>query len=217
MEIGLVPALFKMEAARARGEQISEFKIARLYVDSMWSEIEEMFESGISKADVVGMLMMTARVSRSAAYNTLTNRLNSNLNRNRKTKETVKTQAVKTKTEVSKAKSVVAEKQVPVEKLKVAAAPAPVPVEKPKAAPATSAPSPAPAANISAPAESIQQPKPFRVGIKIGTGFHGVDDVGPQADREREESRMALKGLEAMEKRLGTAAEFLKQQENKDA
>lgn len=121
MEIGLVPTLFKTEAARARGEQISEFKIARLYVDSMWSEIEEMLDSGISKADVVGMLMMTARVSRTAAYNTLTNRLNSNLNR--KSKETT-SKKVKSE-EVSKASVVESKKPAPVAKPTPAAPVAP--------------------------------------------------------------------------------------------
>ncbi len=198
MDIGIVQELFKIEAARARGESISEFKIARLYVDSMWIELADMLDSGVSKSDVVGVLTITARVNRTAAYNVLSNKINSIENRKRKTNR-----------EVSKEGSVKAVHR---------SAPAVV-IEKtaPPAVPSSVQPLPsAQAAEISAITQfdiSTNKPAPFSVGIKIGNNFHGVDDVGEQADREREEQKLAMASLEAMEKRLGSPSDFIKRQQ----
>lgn len=202
MDISHVPDLYKLEAARARGESISEFKIARLYVDALWPEITEMLDSGLSKTDVSGMVKITARVSRTAAYNTLINKINSAANRGR-TINTVTSKLLapskpKIKNEVSK-----------VGQGNAMAKPAPA-NQQPE--PAKSAP----AAEFSAPAQSSQDARVFRPSFKIGTGFHGIDDVGQQADREREEQRMAMANLDVMTKEHGNPIEFLKRQQQKE-
>lgn len=193
MDIGFVQELYKVEAARSRGEAISEFKIARLYVDSMWIEMTEMLESGVPKNDVVGMLMITARVGRPAAYNTITNKLNSAANRKRKVKN-----------EVSKESG--GEKQT----ARPAAAPAPTPapvvapapfVRKPASvepAKPVAAPAPTPTPPTSASAELQQEQsevKPdkwahLRKENIIGKGFLGEESkwMSPEeigADKQR--------------------------------
>lgn len=185
-DIGLVQELFKTEAARSRGEQISEFKIARLYADSMWSDITEMMDNGVSKANIVGLIMITARIGRTAAYNVVSNKINSAANRNRK---------VKIKSEVSK-ESRGKQKASPVA---AAPVPAPVPAPKPVSAPATSAP-----------AESSHDEPLFKGSIKIGNNFHGIDDVGKRAEQNREERARSRASLAAMEEKYGTPDEFIK-------
>lgn len=186
MDIGFVQELYKVEAARSRGEQISEFKIARLYVDSMWIEMAEILDSGIPKSDLVGMLMITARVGRAAAYNTLTNKINSVDNRK-----------AKVKSEVSKESGA---------KQKVSPVPALKPVQSVPAKPA-----PAPALATSAPTESSQEPV-FKGSIRVGNNnFLGIDDVGKRAEQEREERRRSQASLAAMEEKYGAPIDLLKQ------
>lgn len=178
-DIGLVQELFKTEAARARGEQISEFKIARLYADSMWSDITEMMDNGVSKANIVGLIMITARIGRTAAYNVVSNKINSAANRNRK---------VKIKSEVSK-ESGAKQKVSPAV---AAPVPAPSPVQSVSAKPA---PAPAPAPATSASTESNQPTSNdkwahLRGDGVIGKGFLGEENrwMTPeemQADKER--------------------------------
>lgn len=137
MDIGSVPELFQVVAARNRGEQISEFKIAGLFVDSMWLDITKMFASGMSKTEIVGMLMITARISRTAAYNTLTNKLNCEANRKKKTES-----KPKSKPEVSV--------RDPIQKMESKPEPVAVKVEK-----------------VVAPSEEKAESKPEPVAVKV--------------------------------------------------
>ena len=186
MDIGIVQELFKIEAARARGEPVSDFKIARLYVDSMWIELADMLDSGVPKTDVVGVLTITARVNRTAAYNVLSNKINSAKNRKRKTNSEV-------------SKKVFGHES--------GSAPAvPVPTKSVERKPVAQVPrTTTPTDKNSVSTESSSQPASsiFKGGIKIGNNFHGIDDVGKQAEQDREERRKARDGLEAMEKQYG--------------
>jgi hypothetical protein len=185
MDIGFVQELYKVEAARSRGEQISEFKIARLYVDSMWIEMTEMLESGIPKSDLVGMLMITARVGRAAAYNTLTNKINSATKRKAKSEVSKKVGEVKPKP----ASTSVAPALKPVQ-------PTAVPVAPP------SSPSPAvPVSENSAPAQSDQQPNSDDKwahlrgnNIIVGKGFLGEEErwMTPEEIQQDKERRAAI-------------------------
>lgn len=206
MDIGFVQELYKVEAARSRGEQISEFKIARLYVDSMWIEMTEMLDSGIPKSDLVGMLMITARVGRAAAYNTLTNKINSATKR-------------KAKVEVSKkvggAKPNPASAPTPgaqgAQASKKVVQPTVVPV-----APPSSPTSAVPVSEISAPAQSDQQPNSDDKwahlrgnNIIVGKGFLGEEErwMTPEEIKQEKERRAAI------EKSSILAAELSKKEE----
>lgn len=197
MDIGIVQELFKIEAARARGESVSEFKIARLYVDSMWIELNDMLVSGVPKPDVVGVLMITARVSRTAAYNTLTNKINADQKR-RKNKNEVSAQGIAVEKNPHQA-------TVPLPHM-------------PESKPAK----PTKPAQISAPpqlshAHTETKTEPARLGsIKIGNNFHGVDDVGKRAEQDAEIRAKTQANIDAMEKKFGSPLIF-KQQENQDA
>lgn len=184
-DIGLVQELFKTEAARARGEQISEFKIARLYADSMWSDITEMMDNGVSKANIVGLIMITARIGRTAAYNVVSNKINSAANRNRK---------VKIKSEVSK-ESGAEQKASPV-------AAAPVPAPKPVQPVVQAKPAPAPVSTptpaTSASAESDQPVDKWAHlrgnNIIVGKGFLGEEErwMTPEEIKADKDRRAAI-------------------------
>lgn len=60
----------------------------------------------------------------------------------------------------------------------------------------------------SACAELKQEQPGFSVGIKIGSNFAGVDDVGRQAEQEREARRKSLANLESMEEKYGSPDKF---------
>ena len=72
-------------------------------------------------------------------------------------------------------------------------------------APIADEPSPTP---TSACAELKQEQPGFSVGIKIGSNFAGVDDVGRQAEQERAARRKSLANLESMEEKYGSPDKF---------
>lgn len=81
------------------------------------------------------------------------------------------------------------------------------PEKKEKSNPATAAVKPLPIPT-SACAELKQDQPGFSVGIKIGSNFAGVDDVGRQAEQEREARRKSLANLESMEEKYGSPDKF---------
>lgn len=81
------------------------------------------------------------------------------------------------------------------------------PEKEEKSNPATAAVKPLPIPT-SACAELKQEQPGFSVGIKIGSNFAGVDDVGRQAEQEREARRKSLANLESMEEKYGSPDKF---------
>lgn len=223
MEVSVVSKAMKISLALHKGESVTEYKRAFAFANLFMPQFLECMDAGMSRSEIVTYLMMATGVKRSVATDTICQKLkkigyvakvtededDEDITVEAPVKPKVKKEVSETGLVKQKAKPSPVVAPVAPAPIAQVPRPAPVPVPAPK--------KPELSANIAASTESIQQPKPFSVGIKIGTGFHGVDDVGPQADREREERRMALKSLEAMEKRLGTSAEIIKQQESKDA
>ena len=204
--------VLKISSAIAQGQKVSEYQIAWAYADLMLPELIEALKSGVSRSDAITALAVATQVKRSVACDVLCKKLkkagyvaDDDLEETDEQDDgeqgaTPATPAAK-RTKPPKQHNPVGH-VIPITenpKSKPVIKPSPVPVPP---ADVFSAPK----EYIEKPAESLTEPKPFRVGIRTGSAkFMGVDDI--ETEQKKEERRNAQKALEAIEAKHGTAKE----------
>lgn len=199
MKLSVLSKSLRISLAIYKGESSSEYERAYSLADMLMPQFLECLNAGMPRSEIVTHLMIGARVKREVATITICKKLKK-IGYVQKAIEDdeedipddldISAKSAKVKSEVSKK---VFLKQKPAPDQVVAA-------DKPVATPAQRH-----ADKISATAESNSQPPTsgFRGSIKIGNNFHGIDDVGKQAEQDREANIRAIASLEALEQQYG--------------
>ena len=250
MDIFAADIFLQAWISKIKGEDVSGYKIARLYIDSIWQKIADLIDSGISKEVIIGYISLSLSADLNVSRKELNNALVRKMKYERVSfKEVSKAEAVEKPLKASPVKKPEESPAVnPVETAKPEALPAKKPEESPTVKP-VEAKTPAPAEPISAPAkvlppippfkssvvvqppsspapqinrtaienppapeisnpvhldnkDSKEKPKPiFPAFYKLGTGFRGVDDVGPAAEAEKEIRRKVAASHKIYEER----------------
>lgn len=204
--------VLKISSAIAQGQKVSEYQIAWAYADLMLPELIEALKSGVSRSDAITALAVATQVKRSIACDVLCKKLkkagyvaDDDLEETNELDEqdiTPSSPAAK-KTKPQKQHSQVDPVIHITEKPKPVIEPKPVPV---------------PPADVSSgdkeyiekPAEPLTEPKPFRVGIRVGPAiFAGVDDIETEQQKaeRRNNAQAKQQAIDAMDAKYGTAKE----------
>ena len=231
MDIFAIDSLLKTWLEKLQGEEVPDYKIARLLIDCMWHRIERLAEAKVPRKNIVGVIAICLNGIGIDTVSTRT--INAAIiKKMKKEGGSFEEVSIKEATEKPlKASPAAKPEESPTTKPVAAKTPAPAapvlapakvlpPIPPFKSSVVVQPPPPSPAPQINRPAienpqapeisipvhldnkESKEKPKPiFPAFYKLGTGFRGVDDVGPAAEAEKEIRRKVAASHKLFEER----------------